>query len=356
LFRNVLKHLSNITSGPIHQRIVALDELIRDGTAAHLPQARRAFSSFLTDITVRDDAFKNLPTWLIQTGDLTTYGDTESIWRGLSFLDRLRRETGVEVVSLHGNHDAWPCTLPICGIPRIPKHQQNLHTFFPDNWPRAPLTARLPDDSGEVQLYGIDTVDARVVQNTLARGEIPRTNLGLLLHRIRTHTKEEERQLRILVSHHPIRYPDPQPAPQMVLNRQSMVCNFLRTGDGSGVAPLAHLILSGHTHDLSPPIFALPDAVRACDQIPLGNEQCQLVVGSLSQLDPGRKHGALAHQCQVLRFYHDTSEPDIVLMQRIPASRQSGKGEGGGVGFGHFEIIDESRNGADSVQTMAFEL
>lgn len=352
-FRHLLRQLWRVApSKPIQ----VLDTLIRDGIAGHLPQARRAFASFLSEITTEDAQFQGLPTWLVQTGDLTTYGDAASIQLGLSFLNRLRHQTGVEVVSIHGNHDAWPRTLPICATSEIPQHETELHTFFPDDWPRPPLIARLPDHSGEVQLYGLNTVNPVAWANTWARGAIPREKLKALAQLVRAHAKQGEHQLCILVSHHPIRYPDPRPTYQMVLQNQNRACTFLKKGYGKGGPPLAHLILSGHTHQLSPPMFTLPATMRAYDQLPLGDEQGQLVVGSLSQLDPERKHGDLAHQCQILRFYYDSSEPGIVLMQRLPVARRSGQGAGRGIGFGRYEIIDEQgQNGAESIQTMAFE-
>lgn len=355
-FRNGLKNLSRIAPRVLGRRLTELGDLIRDGTAGHLPQARRAFAAFLAELTVQDEQFKDLPTWLVQTGDLTTYGDPESIKYGQLFLDRLHRETRAEVVSIHGNHDAWPCALPMGAISKISEHEKQLRTAFPDNWPRPPLVTRLPDNSGEIQLYGIDTVNPTPWQNLWARGAIPRKKLETLGACVRAHVRDRERQLRILVSHHPLWYPEPRPRYQMVLRKWHLVCDFLKTGGGTGVSPLAHLILSGHTHQLSPSLFTLPETVRECDQIPLGDEQCQLVVGSLAQLDPKRTHGDHAHQCQILRFYYDRGDPGVVLMQRLLAARRSGQGGGRGTGFGRYEIIDEPQNGAASVQTMTFEL
>jgi len=122
---------------------------------------------------------------------------------------------------------------------------------------------------------------------------------------------------------------------------------------------MVHLILSGHTHKLFPEV--LPEAVGGLDHRPLGNDQCQLIVGTLSQVrvarsedpstarepvDPERKYG---HQCQILRFFYDTSEPDLLLLQRLVAARRGGRQAGAGVGFGTFDVVPPS-------DELAFEL
>lgn len=52
-------------------------------------------------------------TWLVDTGDLSTYGDEASIRQGWQKLKQWQELLGkCPMRVLYGNHDAWPGTLP----------------------------------------------------------------------------------------------------------------------------------------------------------------------------------------------------------------------------------------------------
>lgn len=361
-----LRRLRRLASASgLRGRVDDLDRLIREGCGAHLPQARPAFAQFLKRLTIEDPQFRSLTTWVVQSGDLTTFGDDPSLNLATTFLDSAVAPTGALTVSIHGNHDAWPGTFPLLGRAALEAHQTALRHRFPDPWLSGPLRVRLPDATGEVQLYQIDTVDWGPIENAWARGAVSEYRLDDLSRAVGMNTVEGERQLRILVCHHPIRYPPPRPALTMHLKDDGVICEALRTGHRGGVRPLAHMILSGHTHCLSPCLYALPESVNGLDQPPLGDWQCQLVVGSLAQVrhraeaevEEGNLRTCAAHslceghQCQVLRFFYDNATPRVVLVQRLVAVRRQGNAEGRGVGFGPFEIPDDR-----SVQVMSFEI
>lgn len=171
------------------------------------------------------------------------------------------------------------------------------------------------------------------------------------LNRLRdlVRARSKVRQLRILVCHHPIRYPLPTPLLGMVLDDQESTCRFLDRGT-DGARPLIHLILSGHTHFLSPGILTFPESFAGADQPPLGRHQCQITVGSLSQVDPDGVRGDFPQQCQIVRFYYDKGERNLLWIQRLLAVRTAGRGASAGASIGEFKVHP------DSNRSICFEL
>src|SRR3977135_1479711 len=89
--------------------------------------------------------------------------------------------------------------------------------------------------------------------------------LGLVTQR----SKVPGRAFRILLSHHPIHYPPPAPGWTMSLRRAKGVAREL-INEGSSAGPLAHLVLSGHTHGLYPGHGKLPPNAGTPHHPPLG--------------------------------------------------------------------------------------
>jgi hypothetical protein len=89
----------------------------------------------------------------------------------------------------------------------------------------------------------------------------------------------------------------------MVMKNDAEVARELEKGSPGRKRPLVHLVLSGHTHALFPGLQALPSSARECEHPDLGDDQCQLIVGSLMQLDKFQKRGDWPHQCEILRIY-----------------------------------------------------
>src|SRR5579863_10560197 len=91
-------------------------EFLEDGTAGHDTFAPFVFSELVARVTVRDPVWSNPPTWLVDTGDQTTFGDPPSIAgaRGIlaGFANAARPTLSGALANLPGNHDAWPDGFP----------------------------------------------------------------------------------------------------------------------------------------------------------------------------------------------------------------------------------------------------
>lgn len=299
-------------------------EKLKDGTAPSDPISPFVFPDFVKKITSADPIWAKYPTWLVDSGDHTTFGDDVSLAQArqhlISFISAMSPRTpNVSLVNLPGNHDAWPEDLPLFAGHKVQAQVAKL-AGAPLGYAlgRAQMALRAPLAAGqEIQLYTLDTVNTDSVENTLARGNVERpqrVDLATLMQSNQGTTGA--RHLRIVVTHHPVHFPPPRPWCTMVIANEQEVGLDLRTG-----AFPVQLVLSGHTHDLFPKHGALPSSVRKCAHDPLGANQCQLVIGTLMQMDLFKKRGDNPYQCQVLRFYQDPDTPHVVLLERLLASR-----------------------------------
>ena len=300
----------------------ALSRSLEEGTAPCDLFAPIMFRRFVKQISVGDPTWSSSPTWLVDTGDQTTYGDTPSLQRAQQILDsfsKVATPPHERLVNLHGNHDAWPDDFPLFQQSKIPGQIAKLNNRphqFAVGTPQATLRAPLAKN-GEIQLYSIDTIDPGAVPNAWARGAVSSTQLAQLQAMVSaSQGNPGSRHLRILATHHPVHFPPPRPRYQMVIAKNTRVGNSLER-----TSPPVHLLLSGHTHSLFPELGQLPHSPRTCPHHPLGMDQCQLVVGTLMQVDRLQKRGSYPHQCQVLRFYQDPSDPNTVVVHRLLAAR-----------------------------------
>jgi len=346
----------------ILQHVPGLHEAIEDGMAPHDPTALSAFEDFVRKIVADDPEWRARQNWIVDTGDLTTFGDDPSLKEGQDFLGAIQAAATVggspgTLHSIHGNHDAWPANFPALeGDAQIGAHRARLRaTWYPKRWPDAPLRCPIPGGGGrEVQLYAINTVLHDRLRNTVALGEVqedcywqhgrpqplPDVQMTELAKLIDTHGGQAARHMRILATHHPVHFPPPVPAMRwkMVLGNDTHVARLLDSPTPGQLAPRVHLVMSGHTHALFPDHGTLPQTAQLCTHQHLGLHQAQLVVGSLCQLDFFGKRGGTPQQAEVLRFHASPTRSEI-LVQRLLASRAPGPN---GTAIGPYEFVQTS--------------
>jgi hypothetical protein len=320
----------------------------------HLKQgwagARRAvlneFIHVIRGLTANDKEWKGRPTWLVDTGDGTTFGDSQSLleWEGWSKKFLKAAGNGARQMRVYGNHDGWPGTFPLFAPARM-THQRDMlrKRFFTETWPEPPWTMPIPGTSGQVELCAANTVDHELLPNTLALGVAARDRHWKKFQTIPLDTPADDLaqqakvhaappcagNLRVTAMHYPVADAATAGSPhfQKVMTNRRQFSEDLRSH--SEVQPLvAHLLLAGHTHMPYPPLGSLPRSATAAQHSPLVGGQCQIVSGSLSQdilpgasIPPGTSWAdTLAlqnpYQCTLLRFYNDASDPEEVRMER----------------------------------------
>jgi 3',5'-cyclic AMP phosphodiesterase CpdA len=328
--RGRIRRLRGISTG--------IADWISDGTAPHDPLAVPLFGEFLAELAT-DKVWANCTTWLVDTGDLTSLGDGNSFRLGRSYMKEFV-QVFPDFGSTYGNHDAWPGILPLFATSAAITGQTKvlLANHFAVASPRHSLSMAIPHGAGQVQLYFADSVIHDRWRNTLALGEVPRSQLDAFQKLVDKHFLPARHDFRILAIHHPVHYPPPRPSHQMVLRNDQKVAEALDTTSPAGTYPLVHLVLSGHTHSLYPLHGKLPAQPDRCIHPPLGSTQCQLVVGSLMQLDRYDKRLAWPHQCQILRLYSSKTKPSVLSVERLLAARQAGENYRG-TGIGPYKFV-----------------
>jgi 3',5'-cyclic AMP phosphodiesterase CpdA len=324
----------------------ALAEYVEDGVAPHDPLAIGLFRDFLKQITINDPNWSQCKTWLVDTGDLTSLGDSGSLDLGSNYLNSLA-QVCPDVAYIYGNHDAWPGTLPlIAAISEFAKQIQSLISRqFTVASPQLALRIPIPHGGGEVQLYLVDSVRHERFVNTLALGEVGESQLEAFKDLVNKNYSSSRRDFRILAVHHPVHYPPPRPNVGMSMKNDRDVAKALDSPTSGGAYPLAHLIISGHTHSLYPQHGSLPPQPCLCVQPDLGNDQCQFVVGTLMQLDKYRKRAQWPHQCEVLRLYYSPTDQSVLLLERLLVARRAGRNyPGTGIGPYGFVMLSEENS------------
>ncbi len=321
-----------------------LVEQIDDGVLPHDPLAIILFKEFVARISTQDPEWSKCATWLVDTGDLTSLGDADSLDLGLQhWKDLAQIVTGS--ASIYGNHDAWPGAFPLFAnfSALIRQPQVLISRNFSVATPNLALQAPIPHGKGYVQLYFADSVRHDRTGNTRAVGEIPNHQLTGLTQLVDQNYSPSQLNFRILAVHHPVHFPPPRRRTIMSMSNDSTVAKALDQPTPNGAYPLVHLVLSGHTHAFYPQHGTLPPQPSLCRHPQLGTEQCQFVVGSLMQLDRYGKRGAWPHQCEVLRLYFSKSQPSVLLMERLLGARRSGTGERG-AGSGPYRFVPTTDN------------
>jgi 3',5'-cyclic AMP phosphodiesterase CpdA len=328
----------------LRKRLPSIAKYIEDGMAPYDPLAVKLFADFLNEIAVKDKMWSQCRTWVVDTGDLTTLGDAASLDLGRTYLNNLAKICK-DVASIYGNHDAWPGMLPLFAESSAFATQPGALAArqFTVAAPGLALRAPIPHGEGEVLLYFVDSIRHGRWDNTLALGKVPDPQLDTLKVLVDQNHAVGRRDFRILAVHHPVHYPPPRPSWQMSMSNDSDVAKVLDVPSPKGAYPLAHLVLSGHTHALYPKHGQLPPQPSLCNHPDLGNDECQLVVGTLMQLDKYNKRSGWPHQCEVLRLYYSESDHSVLLMERLLAARRSGRDyRGKGIGPYMFVPIPQS--------------
>lgn len=313
-----------------------------DGRAGHALDALLEFESFLkgnppTQGVIGVLQCATIPTWLVDTGDLSSVGDNASVEKQKAWVDRIAKMMGAtKTIRLYGNHDAWPEKFPlIASAKEISDHRVLFrNTHFPQSWPLNPETIALGSTGNFIDLYSLNSVIHDHSLNVRARGQIGvdrhwgGSGVKDQLLELRRLVAARGKAFRILLSHHPIHYPPPVPRLIMSLSdARSVATELINTG----AEPLAHLVLSGHTHGLFPKHGALPRNAGTPHHPPLGQHQLQLIVGSLSKAvrgvpPPAYDVNTEPHQCQVLRFFEVPDHPNSIELRRAVIGRNNGTG------------------------------
>lgn len=315
------------------------------GLAGHDPTAHARMCEFLCDFFKHDD-YAGVETWLLDTGDLSALGDMGSLKTALEWLDDYRVILDAkQTLILHGNHDAWPGKFPLAANRlEIDTHQQALRDLLGKAWPQTAIHTGIPHSSARVTLSAVNSTMGERWPNTLARGEVgmdpPWNTFGddQLQQLARQTSKQFQadgvtRDFRILALHHPVHYPPPRPTLQMSLRNDGEVADALADFSTHQRGKLAHLLLSGHTHETYPRLGALPPTSTGQQYAPLYEGQLQLIAGSLSQLpryadrDLFEDAEFIPQQCQILTFFSSpaSAQRGQLLMER----RVVGRGAGG---------------------------
>lgn len=334
-----------------------------EGTLEHDATAVRAFEDFLSKLRANDrvwfDREDAPPTWLVDSGDATTFGDEASMAEAHQRLEHWQRLLGAAAVrSIYGNHDAWPGAHPAMHLGpgytervEIQRNQIGQFQAWQQHRWQPPLCAEA--SSGiRVEAYATNTVLFGLWDSVRALGRVPDEELDALHALVSARHESSKRALRVLISHHPVAYPyafrDKRNlllVKQMVLENSAHVTQRLSNDraaiSDTGLVPLIHLFLSGHTH-LAMPGQALPRNVKEVVQGQLGSRQMQLVGGPLLLVrDRGRIREGIGtqpvlkerkdfsqpwvfeanQQFQILRFRYDSTNPDGLWLERIICAR-----------------------------------
>jgi 3',5'-cyclic AMP phosphodiesterase CpdA len=344
----VLKKLQLLAKGPPPCDVwaVNLKKLWDEGLSGHDPRAHLRMRGFLRWFARSE--FGKVDTWLVATGDLTTLGDSPSLKTAMGWLHEYKTILNAkEFLIFHGNHDAWPGKFPVCATDAdIDQHQSALRSLLPAPWPQTGISMPIPYTDSKLYLYAVNSIIADRFWNLFAHGRVSAEPAGskaatdqlVALGKWASqkfHQDQNVRDFRILAVHHPIHYPPPRPRWSMSLLNDAKVAKALnRFNRKFKRGKLAHLVLSGHTHEPYPARGALPVHTTGWSYAPLADGQVQLVTGSLaqqaSQQDRKRlaAHGFFPQQFQILTFFASPSSArkNQLLIERRLVGRRNGTG------------------------------
>lgn len=324
-----------------------LPEAWCQGLATADRSALRAFEVFIREVVAGDPAWRGQPTWLVDTGDGTTFGDDESLseWL-LKWSPRFKAAAGryAQQLMLFGNHDSWPGTFPMCAPHALETQRARLRNkWFRRELPGTPLHLPIPRTNGSrLELYLANTVDHRVWPAIFSWGwaaldqEWETGYLGAagtvadaLQHWSSTFPDSGHgSHFRILATHFPVcDAVQPGRYTELLRNRAVLANGLAR--NPSAQAPLVNLLLAGHTHVAHPAQGRWPQALHQADDPPLAGNMCQVVSASLSQMvvpaagqkQPRNPPPLYPHQCTLLRIYRHPSEVPQLVIERIVVGR-----------------------------------
>jgi hypothetical protein len=372
------KHVTAQGSAKIHQKrrlgTRFLQNLIEkrnlfhwnEGTQGHYSHAPESFRLFLDEWRrknpgwyAQSDEDDEAETWLIDTGDLTAFGDPESLQQGRDELETwVTHSHARQFRSIFGNHDAWPEIHPAMAFlgrlkDEVVKQQARIFNkpgWSREDWINKPCMVKIPGTDARIELYAIDTVCFGAFVNTFAVGRMDEDKMSAMRARLgELWQSEKQRHFRILLTHHPLAFPFGNKLPFVVsmgLQGADRCIKELRNvrDEPRNLGSLVHLFLSGHTH-IAYPAGELCDSASEIYEGLLGPNQLQLVGGSLmlNKDLPSASGESLASttsakvkgysiraqdprncQAQILQIYSDTNLPGQLVMYRIPVWSEDG--------------------------------
>jgi 3',5'-cyclic AMP phosphodiesterase CpdA len=284
-------------------------------------------------------------TWLVCTGDLTTYGDPGRVDGCLKWIAATAAKKGVRHCVIYGNHDVWKGEVPL-DTPQadLDAHRSALRAkTFSATWPLCPvpgaaggapsggpgsLVVPLRRSSRELVVTSLNDVLHDRGPNTVAWGGVTADRYwegGVLDQMDGLAAQARKAEIRVVMMHHPVH--DPENTVWMILLNASQVATRLKVEQPSGCR-IGTIMLAGHTHQVFPEFdeLELPRAHRGTTHDPLGDGQVQLIAGTLSQRPyTGRARRELQHSFSVLRFYeHDDGRVQLEREVWRRGPRQSG--------------------------------
>lgn len=262
--------------------------------APHDPLAAEELGALLESIAIVDPIWRRLSTWIVDSGELTLFGDDASMALGRAYLrDFCARSLARGRLEVPGPRDLWgQCADRAELSARLAYVRER---WFPIAMPSVPLRERSPGGRLEVQLYGIESG----VLGGAPDGGLSASQRSRLAAAVEQYQPEEGvRALRIALAHAPVAH---------------------ALGAPEGGEPLVHLALCALEQGPLPPLGLFSDA--ASGSLPL-----QLGVGPLLAPDWNAARGPYSQQCALLRFYYSPSRPRAVLVERLLAARVWGVG------------------------------
>jgi 3',5'-cyclic AMP phosphodiesterase CpdA len=311
------------------------------GTMGHEVLAVRALRRSVRKV-IDDDPEWTVRSWLISSGDLTTWGDDQSLHAAIGFLGDIAKDCGIRAAVIYGNHDVWdqgfPAVIPDSVLDA--RRTRLRRNEFTGTWPLFSMAEGLgqsspggptsieatgPLTSKSVRVVSLNTILHTGWNNVLAFGEVKadrywegRTSPTQL--QVVRGSGQSQNELRVVVTHHPLRDPKRRKLSMILKNAPEVADAFTVCGSAPTV------FLSGHTHEVFPAFGSFPTVLptgRACVP-PLEDRQVQMIVGTCAQIGGGPQTGD--QTWQLLRFWEDEERPGIVL-ERFVFSRPAGAGE-----------------------------
>lgn len=343
----------------IHPALLKMAYECEAGLYGHDDDAIDELFKWLRDRVMPDPVWKQHLTWLIDTGDQSTFGDDLSLRYGLETLGRLSAALGNSPSTrIHGNHDAWAGKPPFVTLPRtLEQHRDWLRqSHFIADYPADPmLTHTCLSKTLSVDVYQLNSVVHGFVSNSLARGEVcedrfwaeqppRRPKRGTQVEKFREiaehrHKNQRAPTLRIALMHHPLEHGGKKGFAKELKGAKSLHKALSDPREELDQEPLAHLVLSGHTHRLHPKLKGFQD--EASGSAPPRTRQ--LVIGTAAQRpmktsqdidSPTKDSSELSleerypHQAQLLRISQtqptEVSEDTWVAIDRIVIGRANG--------------------------------
>lgn len=317
------------------------------GVAGHDQGALRVLKSSIVKVaTDPTESGWSDKSWLVMTGDLSTWGDATSVQDAVRFVDNVASAAGLpQPAIVYGNHDVWP------GVPGrgsgfpFAQHNRTLdvhRTRLRQNRFQQPWVQQHP--CGQVPVLSLNTVLHGRFENSVAIGEV-QNDLYWQPHRLTPPQPHQLHQLTqhlsqchvaVVLTHHPVFDPKAWPLgtgtwARALSLRPPPLANVLKNAKPVAQALQAsppdqdavRLVLSGHTHEQYPEIGLLPPATPAPPHGDLGKNCVQLTTGTATQAPV--PNIATEQTWQMISVWVDDSARQVTI-ERVVFSRSNSSG------------------------------